>query len=116
MQIAMIGLGRMGASMVRRLLAKGHDCVVCDMQPAAVAALQKEGARGTASLVELAAKMGRARAVWLMVPAAAVDAELEKLKPHLDAGDVVIDGGNSYYRDVRKEFGGHVEKKSGDSR
>ena len=99
MQLAMIGLGRMGASMVRRLIAKGHECVVHDMQPAAVAALQKEGAIGAASLAELAAKTTRPRAIWLMVPAAAVDAELEQLKPHLDPGDVVIDGGNSYYRD-----------------
>ncbi|SCK24680.1 6-phosphogluconate dehydrogenase [Variovorax sp. HW608] len=99
MQLAMIGLGRMGASMVRRLLAKGHECVVHDMQAAAVAALQNEGAKGAASLAELAAKMERPRAVWLMVPAAAVDAGLEQLMPHLDAGDIVIDGGNSYYRD-----------------
>jgi predicted dinucleotide-binding enzyme len=96
MQLAMIGLGRMGASMVRRLIAKGHECVVHDMRPAAVAALQKEGAIGAASLAELAAKTTRPRAIWLMVPAAAVDAELEQLKPHLDAGDVVVDGGNSY--------------------
>jgi 6-phosphogluconate dehydrogenase len=99
MRLAMIGLGRMGASMVRRLLAKGHECVVYDMQPAAVAALQSDGASGAASLVELAAKMERPRVVWLMMPAAAVDAALEQLKPHLDAGDIVIDGGNSYYRD-----------------
>jgi 6-phosphogluconate dehydrogenase len=99
MQLAMIGLGRMGASMVRRLIAKGHECVVHDMQPAAVAALQKEGATGAASLAELAAKTTRPRAIWLMVPAAAVDQELEQLLPYLDAGDIVIDGGNSYYRD-----------------
>ena len=99
MQIAMVGLGRMGASMVRRLLAKGHECVVYDMQPAAVAALKNDGATAAASLAELAAKMERPRAVWLMVPAAAVDDELEQLKPHLDPGDIVIDGGNSYYRD-----------------
>jgi len=99
MQLAMIGLGRMGASMVRRLIAKGHECVVHDMQPAAVAALEKEGAIGAASLAELAAKTARPRAIWLMVPAAAVDRELEQLLPHLDPGDIVIDGGNSYYRD-----------------
>ncbi len=85
--------------MVRRLIARGHECVVHDMQPAAVAALQKEGAIGAASLAELAAKTTRPRAIWLMVPAAAVDAELTQLKPHLAPGDVVIDGGNSYYRD-----------------
>ncbi|MBS0454914.1 MAG: decarboxylating 6-phosphogluconate dehydrogenase [Proteobacteria bacterium] len=99
MQLAMIGLGRMGASMVRRLLAKGHECVVYDMQPAAVAALHSAGATGAASRAELAAKTERPRAIWLMVPAAAVDAELEQLKLHLDPGDIVIDGGNSYYRD-----------------
>jgi 6-phosphogluconate dehydrogenase len=99
MQLAMIGLGRMGSGMVRRLLAKGHACVVHDMQPAAVAALQKDGAVGAASLAELVAKTTRPRAIWLMVPAAIVDQELEQLKQHLDAGDIVIDGGNSYYRD-----------------
>ena len=99
MQLAMIGLGRMGASMVRRLIAKGHECVVHDMQPAAVAALEKEGAIGAASLAELAAKTARPRAIWLMVPAAIVDQALEQLLAHLDPGDIVIDGGNSYYRD-----------------
>jgi len=95
----MIGLGRMGASMVRRLIAKGHECVVYDMQPAAVAALQKEGAIGAASFAELAAKTARPRTVWLMVPAAVVDQELDRLLPHLDPGDTVIDGGNSSWRD-----------------
>ena len=99
MQLAMIGLGRMGANMVRRLIAKSHKCVVHDMQAAAVAALQTEGATGAASLAEMAAKMKRPRAIWLMVPAAVVDQELEQLLPHLEAGDIVIDGGNSYYRD-----------------
>jgi 6-phosphogluconate dehydrogenase len=99
MQLAMVGLGRMGASMVRRLIAKGHECIVHDMQPAAVAALRQDGAIGAASLAELAAKTARPRAIWLMVPAAVVDQELEQLKPHLDPGDIVIDGGNSYYRD-----------------
>ncbi len=105
MQLAMIGLGRMGASMVRRLIAKGHECVVHDMQPAAVAALHKEGAIGAGSLAELAAKTTRPRAVWLMVPAAVVDQALEQLLPHLDPGDVVIDGGNSYYRDDVRRAG-----------
>ncbi|MEO7116768.1 MAG: NAD(P)-binding domain-containing protein, partial [Caldimonas sp.] len=99
MQLAMIGLGRMGASMVRRLMARGHECVVHDMQPAAVAALAKEGATGADSLADMVAKMKRPRAIWLMVPAAVVDRELEQLVPHLDPGDIVIDGGNSYYRD-----------------
>jgi 6-phosphogluconate dehydrogenase len=99
MQLGMIGLGRMGASMVRRLMKNGHQCVVFDMQPAAVGALAKEGAIGAASLAEMAQKMTKPRAIWMMVPAAVVDAELEQLLPHLEAGDIVIDGGNSYYRD-----------------
>ena len=95
MQLGMIGLGRMGASMVRRLMSNGHECVVFDMQPAAVSALKKDGAIGAASLAEMAAKMTKPRAIWLMVPAAVVDAELEQLMPHLEPGDIVIDGGNS---------------------
>ena len=99
MQLGMVGLGRMGASMVRRLMKNGHECVVFDMQPAAVDALKKDGAIGAASLAEMAARMTKPRAIWLMVPAAVVDAELEQLLPHLEPGDIVIDGGNSYYRD-----------------
>ena len=99
MQIAMVGLGRMGASMVRRLIAGGHECVVFDSKPAVVKALVKEGATGATSMKDLVAKLTPPRAVWLMVPAAVVDGELEHLVGHLDAGDVVIDGGNSYYRD-----------------
>ena len=99
MQLGMIGLGRMGASMVRRLITKGHECVVHDAQPAAVAALGSVGAVGAASVVELLSKMDAPRAIWLMVPAGVVDAVLDTLVPHLQAGDVVIDGGNSYYRD-----------------
>ncbi|MEO8924094.1 MAG: phosphogluconate dehydrogenase (NAD(+)-dependent, decarboxylating) [Caldimonas sp.] len=99
MQLGMIGLGRMGASMVRRLMKNGHQCVVFDMQAAAVDALTKDGAIGAATLAEMAAKMTKPRAIWLMVPAAVVDVELEQLVAHLDPGDIVIDGGNSYYRD-----------------
>jgi 6-phosphogluconate dehydrogenase len=99
MQLGMIGLGRMGASMVRRLLNKGHECVVYDVQAAAVAGLQKEGATGASSLPDMVAKMTRPRAIWMMVPAAIVDRELAQLVAHLDPDDVVIDGGNSYYRD-----------------
>jgi 6-phosphogluconate dehydrogenase len=99
MQLAMIGLGRMGASMVRRLIARGHECVVHDRRPAAVEALQKEGATGAATLADMVSRTARPRAIWLMVPAAVVDQELEQLMPHLDPGDIVIDGGNSYYRD-----------------
>ena len=99
MQLAMIGLGRMGASMVRRLIAKGHECVVYDVSSAAVAALEKEGATGAMTLADMVAKTAQPRAIWLMVPAAVVDQEIELLMPHLDPGDIVIDGGNSYYRD-----------------
>jgi 6-phosphogluconate dehydrogenase len=99
MQLGMIGLGRMGASMVRRLLGKGVECVVHDAQPAAVADLRNAGAQSAASLEELVTKMTRPRAIWIMVPAGAVDKVLDELAAHLQAGDIVIDGGNSYYRD-----------------
>jgi 6-phosphogluconate dehydrogenase len=98
-QLGMIGLGRMGASMVRRLLRKGHECVVHDRQPEAVARLEQDGAIGAASRAELIAKLRAPRVVWLMVPAGVVDAELGQLVEHLEPGDIVIDGGNSYYRD-----------------
>jgi len=89
----------MGASMVRRLLAKGHECVVYDMQALAVASLQKDGATGAASLRDMVSRLARPRAIWLMMPAAVVDQALSDLVALLDAGDMVIDGGNSYYRD-----------------
>ncbi len=95
----MIGLGRMGASMVRRLLGKGHECVVHDMQAAAIAGLAQHGAIGSASREDLVARLAPPRAIWLMVPAAVVDTELAALTPLLAPGDIVIDGGNSYYRD-----------------
>jgi 6-phosphogluconate dehydrogenase len=99
MQLGMIGLGRMGASMVRRLLRGGHDCVVFDRTPPAMDALIREGARGAASLAELVKQLEPPRAVWLMLPAAAVDAAIEALAPLLDPGDAIIDGGNSYHVD-----------------
>ncbi len=99
MQIGMIGLGRMGSNMARRLLGAGHACVVHDIHPAAVQALAEAGASGAASLGELAKKLAPPRTVWLMLPAAAVDATIEALLPHLQADDVVVDGGNSHYRD-----------------
>ncbi|HEV2220468.1 MAG TPA: decarboxylating 6-phosphogluconate dehydrogenase [Casimicrobiaceae bacterium] len=99
MQLGMIGLGRMGASMARRLMSKGHACIVHDAQPAAIASMRREGADGAASLAELASKMARPRAIWMMVPAGVVDKVLDALVPQLDPGDMVIDGGNSYYRD-----------------
>ena len=99
MQIGMIGLGRMGANMARRLMQAGHTCVVHDTRVYAVASLSAQGAVGAASLEALVAKMARPRAVWLMVPAGVVDAVLAQLLPHLDSDDIVIDGGNSHYRD-----------------
>jgi len=99
MQIGMIGLGRMGASMTTRLMRGGHDCVVHDPQPEAVERLVALGAIGTVSLQQLVTSLAPPRALWLMVPAAAVDAVLAGLVPLLDAGDIVIDGGNSYYHD-----------------
>lgn len=99
MQLGMIGLGRMGANMVRRLLSGGHHCVVFDMSQRAVEELAAEKAVGSTSLSELASKLDKPRAIWLMVPAAAVDQTIADLLPHLDTGDIVIDGGNSYYID-----------------
>jgi 6-phosphogluconate dehydrogenase len=99
MQLGMIGLGRMGANMVRRLIRKGHTCVVFDRSPQVVGELVKENAVGADSLVDLVKKLTRPRAVWLMVPAAAVDQTISDLLPHLEAGDTLIDGGNSYYID-----------------
>jgi 6-phosphogluconate dehydrogenase len=95
----MIGLGRMGANMVRRLMRGGHECVVYDVAPAAVHALAGEGAAGATELDDFVSQLAAPRTVWLMVPAASVDATLDALVPKLDAGDVVIDGGNSHYRD-----------------
>ncbi|HEX7547271.1 MAG TPA: decarboxylating 6-phosphogluconate dehydrogenase [Gemmatimonadaceae bacterium] len=99
MQVGMIGLGRMGANMVRRLMRGGHECVAHDVTESAVQALTAEGARGATSLDEFVAALRKPRTVWMMVPAAVVDSTLDALLPRLDAGDVVIDGGNSYYRD-----------------
>src|SRR6266850_2445799 len=99
MQLGMIGLGRMGANMVRRLLKGGHQCVVFDMSAKAVAEMVKEKAVGSASLAELLKSLTRPRAVWLMVPAGVVDKTIADLLPHLERGDILIDGGNSYYID-----------------
>ena len=99
MQLGMIGLGRMGANMVRRLLKGGHQCVVFDMSAKAVAELAKEKAVGAASLAEFAKSLTKPRAVWLMVPAGVVDKTIADLLPHLESGDILIDGGNSYYID-----------------
>jgi len=99
MQLGMIGLGRMGANLVRRLMRDGHQCVVYDVSADAVKALEAEGAIGTTSIAEFVAALQQPRNVWVMVPAGVVDATLEQLVPLLDADDTVIDGGNSYYRD-----------------
>jgi 6-phosphogluconate dehydrogenase len=99
MQIGMIGLGRMGANMVRRLAQGGHQCVAYDPKAEAVQAVSAAGTRGVSSLAELARALKPPRAVWIMVPAALVDSVLEELRPLLASGDVVIDGGNSHYRD-----------------
>jgi 6-phosphogluconate dehydrogenase len=99
MQLGMIGLGRMGANMVRRLLRGGHQCVAYNVHPEPVEALVKEGAEGASSLDELVKKLARPRAVWLMVPAAFVDPTLKDLASRLEEGDLLIDGGNSYYVD-----------------
>jgi 6-phosphogluconate dehydrogenase len=99
MKLAMIGLGRMGANMVRRLLKGGHDCVVYDAAPKAVTGLTEEGAIGAASLRDLISKLPKPRVLWLMVPAAVVDQTIAELQPYLESGDTLIDGGNSYYVD-----------------
>jgi len=99
MQLGMIGLGRMGSNMVRRLIAAGHECVVFDLSAEQVAALEKEQATGAASLSDFVSKLSAPRAIWLMVPASVVDKTIADLLPHLQPGDILIDGGNSYYVD-----------------
>ena len=99
MQLGMIGLGRMGANMVLRLLKGGHQCVVFDRSPKVVNELAEKRAIGSSSLQDFAAKLSKPRAIWLMVPAAAVDQTIADLVPHLEPGDILIDGGNSYYID-----------------
>ena len=99
MQIGMIGLGRMGANMVRRLLRGGHACVVHDVSATAIETLAAEGATGHTSLDDFVRALVKPRVVWLMVPAGVVDSMLERLVPKLERGDIVVDGGNSYYRD-----------------
>jgi 6-phosphogluconate dehydrogenase len=99
MQLGMVGLGRMGANMVRRLMQAGHRCTVFDMFPKAVEALAKEGATGSAALADFVKKLEAPRAIWLMVPAAVVDKTIAEITPLLEKGDILIDGGNSYYID-----------------
>ena len=99
MQLGMVGLGRMGANLVRRLMRDGHRCVVYDVNTQVVQQLAGEGATGSSSLEDFVAKLEKPRAIWLMLPAAIVDSTLDRLVPLLDGDDAVIDGGNSYYRD-----------------
>jgi 6-phosphogluconate dehydrogenase len=99
MQVGMIGLGRMGANMVRRLMRGGHDCVVHDVSPDAIATLEGEGATGAQTMEAFVEKLAKPRCLCIMVPAAVVEPTLARLVPLLDADDTVIDGGNSYYRD-----------------
>jgi 6-phosphogluconate dehydrogenase len=99
MQLGMIGLGRMGANLVRRLMRDGHRCVAYDRNAAAVKGLAAEGATGASSLADFVAKLDKPRAIWIMVPAGAVQSTIDDLKPLLEPGDILIDGGNSYYRD-----------------
>jgi 6-phosphogluconate dehydrogenase len=99
MQLGMIGLGRMGANLVRRLMRDGHQCVAFDLNADAVHTLEGEGAAGATTMTDFVAKLTAPRAVWIMVPAAVVDSTLDALVPLLEPGDIVIDGGNSYYRD-----------------
>jgi 6-phosphogluconate dehydrogenase len=99
MQLGMIGLGRMGNNMVQRLMRQGHDCVVYDARPESVASLEGMGATGSASLEDFVSKLSRPRAIWMMLPAALVDRELALMTPLLAKGDIVIDGGNSFYHD-----------------
>ncbi len=99
MQLGMVGLGRMGANMVRRLINAGHDCVAFDRSPQVVGELVKDKATGASTLEDLVAKLEKPRAIWLMIPAAFVDDTIAEIVPHLEPGDILIDGGNSYYID-----------------
>jgi 6-phosphogluconate dehydrogenase len=110
MQLGMIGLGRMGASLVRRLTKHGHRCIVFDVNPTAVKKLAGRGIRGAESIAMLMRKLDKPRAVWVMVPAGVTGKTVDELASHMDKGDIIIDGGNSYYRDdmARAEKLGHT--------
>src|SRR4051794_15139918 len=99
MQLGMVGLGRMGANLVRRLMEDGHECVVYDVNAQAVEQLEGEGSKGAASLEDFVAKLSQPRAVWVMVPAAITGETVDRLAGLMEDGDIVIDGGNSYYLD-----------------
>src|ERR1700722_2412509 len=100
MQLGMVGLGRMGAGLVRRLMRDGHQCVVYDVDPKAVQALEADGATGASSMADFVQKLSAPRAAWVMVPAGEITGQtIEDLASHMESGDTIIDGGNSYYRD-----------------
>src|SRR5271163_1471934 len=110
MQVGMVGLGRMGANMVRRLMRDGHQCVVFDVSPKAVEMLAKEGATGASSLDDFAAKLAKPRVTWMMVPAGVVESTLDGLTSRFESGDIVVDGGNSYYiDDIRRAKALHTK-------
>ncbi|MGE9294832.1 MAG: NAD(P)-binding domain-containing protein, partial [Puniceicoccales bacterium] len=102
MQLGMIGLGRMGANIVRRLMKNGHECVVFDTNADAIAELEKEGATGATTLKEFVDKLSKPRAAWVMIPAAITDKVVNELGELMEEGDIIIDGGNSYFRDDRR--------------
>jgi len=110
MQLGMIGLGRMGANMVRRLLLNGHECVVFDINQGAVKSLAGEGAIGTPTIEQFVQKLKKPRVSWIMVPAAVVDQTINSLAEHLESGDIIVDGGNSYYKDGIKRAKALKEK------
>src|SRR6516162_6922372 len=99
MQLGMVGLGRMGSNIVRRLMRGGHDCVVYDVDPAAVKGLEDEGAAGSSSLAEFVQALEKPRVAWVMIPAGITGRIVEQLAELMERGDIIIDGGNSYYRD-----------------
>lgn len=110
MQLGMIGLGRMGANMIRRLMQDGHDCVVFDINPNAVEEMASQGAIGADSLGDFVTRLSKPRAIWLMLPATVVDQELAALASLFEEGDIIVDGGNSFYHDdIRR--GAELKKK-----
>ncbi len=112
MQLAMVGLGRMGANMVKRLVAHGHECVVFDRSQKVVEDLAKtSGVQGASSIEDMVSKLQKPRAIWLMIPAGVVEDTIAQIEPHLDAGDILIDGGNSYYIDDIRRAKALAEKK-----
>src|ERR1700685_1890471 len=110
MQLGMVGLGRMGSNMVKRLLNNGHTAVVYDRSAQVVQELEKQKAVGASSLADMVSKLSKPRAIWLMIPAAVVDQTIAEIAPHLESGDILIDGGNSYYIDDIRRSGALAPK------